>query len=224
MSGELLHGTTLRPSTRCAVAKYRRHAAGYDATTARTDYIRRRAVAALRLSAGVTVVDVGCGTGLSFPSIEESIGPDGELIGIDCSPDMLAVARRRVAAGGWTNVTLIEGPAEDAVIPSRVDAFLFHFTHDVIRSTTALDHLLARARVGARVAAAGMRYWPRWAGPANIFIRLKARPYVTTMEGFDRPWSLLETRLSDLVVESALYGCCYVASGICQALPRPDDR
>jgi demethylmenaquinone methyltransferase/2-methoxy-6-polyprenyl-1,4-benzoquinol methylase len=42
------------------------------------------------LTAGETVIDVACGTGLTFALIEDLIGPDGRVIGMDLSPEMLA--------------------------------------------------------------------------------------------------------------------------------------
>lgn len=199
--------------TRSANAKYRKHAGGYDATTGRTRRIRRRTIELLRLGAGDTVVDVGCGTGLSFAQLEEGIGERGRLIGVEQSPDMLAIARRRVAACGWSNVTLIESPAEEAAIPGPVDAVLFHFAHDILRSSAALDNVLARARPGARVAAAGMQYLPWWLLPANLIILAKARPYVASLEGLGQPWSLLGPRLDAVHTETALLGSCFIAHG-----------
>ena len=51
---------------------------------------RRRAVQALGLRAGDSVVDIACGTGLNFPLIEEAIGPDGRIVGVDLTDAMLA--------------------------------------------------------------------------------------------------------------------------------------
>jgi demethylmenaquinone methyltransferase/2-methoxy-6-polyprenyl-1,4-benzoquinol methylase len=198
------------------IARYRRHAARYDASTHRTAHIRRRAIELLRLSPGQTVVDVGCGTGLSFGPIEDAIGSNGRLIGLDQSPEMLAGARRRVDAAGWGNVTLVETSAEDANIPNEIDAFLFHFAHDVLRSGEALDRLLARARAGAVVAVAGIKLFPWWTGPANVYVVLKARPYAASVRGLRRPWSLLEQRLAEFDVAPALFGMGYVGSGTCR--------
>jgi len=38
---------------------------------------RRRAIAALGLQPGATIVEVGCGTGLNFRLVQESIGLSG---------------------------------------------------------------------------------------------------------------------------------------------------
>src|SRR6202045_251324 len=65
---------------------------------------RLRAVQALGLRAGDTVVDIACGTGLNFRLIEEVIGPGGRIVGVDLTDAMLAQARDRIAANGWNNV------------------------------------------------------------------------------------------------------------------------
>ena len=200
--------------TERAIRKYRRHAAGYDATTRRTEPNRRRTIARLALGPGDTVLDVGCGTGLSFPILEAAIGLEGRLVGIEQSPDMLALARRRVAQAGWDNVTLVQCPVEAAEIPFRLDAVLLHFAHDVLRSPGALDNIFRAARPGARVAAAGMKYLTWWAAPANLYILLKAWPYVTTFEGLGRPWSLLQERyVRDLSIEPVFWGGGFIAHG-----------
>jgi len=193
---------------------YRRHAAGYDATTRRTEPNRRRTIARLRLAAGDTVVDVACGTGLSFPILVDAVGPFGRLIGIEQSPEMAALARRRIEAAGWRNVLLIERAAEEAEIPAPIDAVLFHFAHDVLRSPLALENVFRAARAGARVAAAGMKYLPWWAAPANLYILLKAYPYAANLGGLGRPWTILQERYApDLQVESVFWGGGFIAHG-----------
>jgi demethylmenaquinone methyltransferase/2-methoxy-6-polyprenyl-1,4-benzoquinol methylase len=83
---------------------------------------RRSAIAALGLQPGATVVEMGCGTGLNFRLLQESIGLSGRLIGVDLSTDMLQQARQRVAAKGWSNVELVQARAADYNFPSGVDA------------------------------------------------------------------------------------------------------
>jgi hypothetical protein len=38
------------------------------------------------------------------------------------------------------------------------------------------------------------------------------RPYVTTFEGFHRPWSVLERLLGDVAVREVMFGGGYIAA------------
>ncbi len=52
----------------------------------------------LRLQPGQTVLDVGTGTGVLIPRILRAVGPEGRLIALDLSAEMLKEARRRTAS------------------------------------------------------------------------------------------------------------------------------
>lgn len=203
------------PRPDLAIERYRKHAAGYDASSARTMQLRRRVIGLLRLRPGDTVLDVACGTGLSFPLILEAIGPAGRLVGVEVSPDMMALARERVAREGWSNVTLIQAPMEKAAAPFPLDAILFNYTHDVLRSPLALLAAFRDAKPGARVAAAGMKLFPWWLAPLNVYACAKARPYMTTFEGLASPWDMLAKYVPGLAVTPTQFGMGYIAHGTC---------
>jgi ubiquinone/menaquinone biosynthesis C-methylase UbiE len=205
------------PNHRLALERYRRLAPRYDRLTRASRVMRRRAVEALSPSRGQTVLDVACGTGLSFELLEERIGPDGRIIGIDLSPDMLSEAEARVRRHAWRNVELVGGAIEEAQIPAQADACLFVLTHDVMRSPVALENVIGHMKPGGRVVSAGAKLAPWWAVPVNGFVWFQARRYVTTFEGFRRPWSHLATLLPDLRVQPILLGGAYVASGTVSA-------
>lgn len=202
-----------RPDRAAALEQYRRRAAFYDLELAAFEPVRVRAVARLALQPGQTVIDVGCGTGLSFDALQRQVGSEGRVLGIEQSPDMLARARERIERARWANVALVEAPTEEAQIPVRADAALFHFTHDVLRRADAIERVLAHLRPGARVVAAGLRWAEPWAWPTNLFVWGAAIYSVTSLEGLEAPWSLLAERLDALSVETALFGAAYVASG-----------
>jgi ubiquinone/menaquinone biosynthesis C-methylase UbiE len=203
-----------RAEQRNVVTKYQAAAPGYDGRAVWLNRVRRRAVDRLRLRPGDTVVDVGCGTGISFDLLAEGIGPEGQLIGIDVSPDMLDGARRRVASRGWSNVALVNGSLAEVTLPGTPNAVLFHFTHDVLRSVPALDHLFRQVAPGARVAAAGFKWVSWWLTPVNAGIYALVRPYVTTFEGFRRPFSHLPRYLECMRVDELLGSSVYIADGV----------
>lgn len=146
------------PSERL-IGTYRRKAKHYDLTSRLAPvpgYPQRSqrllAVQALALHAGDLVVDVACGTGLNFALIEQRIGPEGRLVGVDLTDAMLAQARARVETEGWGNVRLVQGDAAAFIFPADVDAIL---------STYALTQVPACGRVIAHGAAA-LRAGGRW--------------------------------------------------------------
>jgi hypothetical protein len=118
-----------------------------------------------------------------------------------------------VAKAGWQNVTLIEAPVEEAAIPVLADAVFFHFTHDVMRNTAALENVFRHAKPGARIVSAGSKRAPWWNVPVNVVMWRISRLYVTTFEGFARPWSHLKQYVPDLRIKPVLFGAGYIAWG-----------
>lgn len=201
------------PPREAALAQYRRRARSYDYELLAFEPVRRRAVQALALRPGQTVLDVACGTGLSLPLLAEAVGPRGHVIGIEQSPEMIERARQRTRLAHWRQVTLIQDSAEGARWYRHADAALFMFTHDVLQSDAALANMLAHLKPGARVAAAGLQWAPAWALPLNLFVLGAALYSVTTLAGLDQPWQRLARHLDDLRLEPMLAGAVYVATG-----------
>jgi ubiquinone/menaquinone biosynthesis C-methylase UbiE len=198
------------PGTGSVAPAYSNEAPLYDSRTRGFDTYRRRIVERLPLQQGDVVLDVGCGTGLCFPFLLERVGPGGAVVGVDASPEMLALAAERASARGWRNVELVESAIEDAKLPT-VDHALFCAVHDVIQSAAALDHVLAHVRRG--VAAGGGKWAPPWAFAVNAGVLALHTPYVRDFTGFDRPWALLAERVPELVVNEVAMGGGWDAGG-----------
>lgn len=192
---------------------YSRHASSYDRNTGVFQPYRRAVVEALPLRRGQVVLDVGCGTGLCCGMLREKVGPRGGVVGIEESPEMVAVAREHIACEGWRNVTVVQSSAEDAQIPLTADAALFCAVHDILQSPDALRNVVNNLRPGAGVAAGG----GKWAAPmmvaVNWLISTLHAPYVRSFSGFDRPWRHLEQLIEDIHVRELVFGGGYVMTG-----------
>lgn len=75
-------------------------------------------VRAADVRAGMTVLDVACGSGDPAISLALAVGSAGRVIAVDPVAEMLEAARARVAALGLTNVDLRQGGFDSLPLPS----------------------------------------------------------------------------------------------------------
>jgi precorrin-6B methylase 2 len=197
-----------------ALNQYRLRASVYDGELVGFEPIRRVAIGKLNLLPGSTVIDAGCGTGLSFEPLQLAVGQAGQIIGIEQCPEMLNKAHDRVAKRGWTNVTLINSPTESANLTSQAEAAVFHFTHDILRNPAAIGRVVQGLKPGAQIVATGLQWANPWAWTSNWFVLMAAMYSVTSFEGLDRPWSHLAKYLDKLEISTELMGSVYIANGV----------
>jgi ubiquinone/menaquinone biosynthesis C-methylase UbiE len=189
---------------------------------------RERIVGLLGDLAGATVLDVGCGTGRNFPLLTRCVGPRGRVIGIDCSPGMLAQAGRLVERHGWSNVELLLG---DAVkldgVPEPVDAVISAWCYGTVYDVGgALERAVDVLRPGGHIAIltftrAAPEHGPlRWLYPFYRFAVQCAG--IDTAEDFDNAslqarWErgrrVLRARLNELHEERYLQGAGLIIAG-----------
>ncbi len=197
-----------------AKERYRRLSARYDYATRRIEPVRKQTIDALRLERGHRVLDVACGTGKSFEMLREAVGPEGVVVGVEQSPEMLHHASERVREGGWNNVQLIESSIEWADLKGPFDAVLFVYTQDVLQSDSALARIFDATHSGARVASTGLKLFPWYIGIANVWLLATSYPYFTTFKGLAKPWTPLERYVNLVGVHSTFYGSGYIAEGV----------
>jgi ubiquinone/menaquinone biosynthesis C-methylase UbiE len=115
----------------------------------------------LRLQPGMTVADIGTGSGFMLPYLSKAVGRTGVVFAEDSQPELLERARQKIAAEKLTNVTLIQGTDYDPKLPEGkfIDAILLLGVYHHLDSYQALR---------------AMTRWLRFGGPLVIVEDYKA--------------------------------------------------
>ncbi|HYY75128.1 MAG TPA: methyltransferase domain-containing protein [Gaiellaceae bacterium] len=96
-----------------------------------------------RLETGERVLDLGCGAGTDTLVAAQMVGPEGRVVGIDMTPEMLAKARVAAAELGAANVELLEAEAERLPFPDG--------SFDVVISNGVIDLIPDKDAVFAEI-------------------------------------------------------------------------
>jgi ubiquinone/menaquinone biosynthesis C-methylase UbiE len=87
----------------------------------------RRALTSARITNGMRVLDMGCGSGDVTRLAAELVGPEGSVLGIDIDAESIQSARARAAQLGIANVEFQVGEAASFAEPHRFDALVARF-------------------------------------------------------------------------------------------------
>jgi ubiquinone/menaquinone biosynthesis C-methylase UbiE len=205
---------------------YRRKAKHYDLTSRISPVPgypehaqRRRAVQALRLRPGSTIVEVACGTGRNFPLIEAVIGPSGRIVGVDLTDAMLAQAQARIERNGWRNVSLVHADAADFEFPNDIDAILSTYAlTQVPECATVIAHGAAALSEGGRWVVLDLKLpvdTPQWLtrlGAAAVRRFASIDQWLTR-----RPWDTIRAAMHEELTEvtwtDLSFGTAFLAVG-----------
>lgn len=208
---------------------YRKRARNYDFSSQlyyllgfRLAAYRKRAVAALKLHTGDTVVDIACGTGANFPLLQKAIGSAGRIIGVDLTDAMLAQARQRVEREGWSNVELVRSDAAWYQFPENVDGIISTW------AITFVPEFDAVIRNGRKSLPAGGRFvvldfklpsgWLSRLAPLGVLL---TRSFGVSMELAPRhPWESIASHFGKVSMEEFYGGFVYLAAGEQREIPR----
>jgi demethylmenaquinone methyltransferase/2-methoxy-6-polyprenyl-1,4-benzoquinol methylase len=208
------------------IETYRKKARHYDITSRlypAPGYPQRaqrlRAVQALGLRAGDSVIDIACGTGLNFALIEEVIGPGGRIVGVDLTDAMLAHAQDRIATNGWSNISLVQADAADFDFPAEVDAILSTYAlSQVPDCAEVIAHGAAALSGGGRWVVLDLKIPGNTPGWLSQFGTAMVRPFASIDEWImRRPWEAIriamQEELADLSWSELFFGTAFLAAG-----------
>ena len=208
------------------IQTYRKKAKHYD-TTSRLYPVpgypqraqRLRTIQALGLRAGASVVDIACGTGLNFALIEEAIGPEGRIVGVDLTDAMLTRAQDRIEKKGWSNISLVQADAAEFDFPTEVDAILSTYAlSQVPECAEVIAHGAAALSEGGRWAVLDLKVpdnTPRWLAQLGI---ATVRPFASIDEWImRRPWEVIRAAMQEELADPSwtelFFGTAFLAAG-----------
>jgi ubiquinone/menaquinone biosynthesis C-methylase UbiE len=112
------------------------------------------AVQALGVRAGLTVVDLGAGTGYFTRYLSAAVGDEGNVLAVDVEPNLLVHLRQRAEQEGWANVTPVLASYDNARVPTgSADVMLIVDTfHHIDDRVHYLERLQKALRPGGRIA------------------------------------------------------------------------
>jgi demethylmenaquinone methyltransferase/2-methoxy-6-polyprenyl-1,4-benzoquinol methylase len=208
------------------IATYRKKAKHYDITSRlypAPGYPQRaqrlRSVQALGLRPGDSVIDMACGTGLNFSLLEKAVGPGGRIVGVDLTDAMLARAKDRIAANGWSNISLVQADAAGFGFPAGVNAILSTYAMtQVPECAEVIAHGAAALSAGGRWVVLDLKLpdsvpgWLAQLGTATV------RPFASIDEWImRRPWeairAAMQAELADLSWTELFFGTAFLAAG-----------
>jgi SAM-dependent methyltransferase len=103
-------------------------------------------VALLELAPGLTVVDLGAGTGYFLSRLSRAVGPGGSVVATDIEPDMVRYMKDRAARERLGNVRAVLAPVDDVGVAAR--------SADRVLIVNVWHHIADRERYAARLARA----------------------------------------------------------------------
>lgn len=113
----------------------------------------RRAVRLLHLKPGMTVADIGAGSGYYTELLSRAVGPSGKVFAVDIQPGMIRLIEERMRREKLDNVKPILGLAADPKLPDgSIDlALMVDVYHEFSDPQAMLRRVRSALRPGGRL-------------------------------------------------------------------------
>ncbi|MEW6054833.1 MAG: class I SAM-dependent methyltransferase [Nitrospirota bacterium] len=202
---------------------YRKRAKRYNFTANlyyligfRESAYRKKAVEALDLHKGSTIVEIGCGAGINFPLFQEAVGMEGKIIGVDLTDAMLEMARLRIEKKNWDNVELVHSDASLFQYPPDINGIISTFAITLIPEfDTVIRNGCRSLREGGRWVILDLKKPSNWLAKLEPLYLFITRPFGVTKDiSFRHPWESIEKYMEDTSFHELFWGFSYLSVGI----------
>jgi protein-L-isoaspartate O-methyltransferase len=141
-------------------------------------------VAALGIKPGMTVADVGAGSGYHTVRLSPVVGRTGRVLAQDVNGPYLRDLEATIAQVGLTNVSVVRGAPDDPRLPARSTdvALLVHMYHEIQSPYAFMARLAEAMKPGGRVGIVDLDRPTHYHGTPPTLLRceLTAVGYVET--------------------------------------------
>ncbi|MHA1405405.1 MAG: class I SAM-dependent methyltransferase [Candidatus Helarchaeota archaeon] len=131
---------------------FERVADQWDEKNPHNPEVLKRIVEFLELRQGFNILDVGAGTGVMVPYLEQKASPNGRITAVDYSERMIAIARSKFPPEMYPRVKFLAQDINDTPMNEEYDVILCHncFPHFIDQQATVL-HLTRGLKRGGKL-------------------------------------------------------------------------
>jgi demethylmenaquinone methyltransferase/2-methoxy-6-polyprenyl-1,4-benzoquinol methylase len=151
---------------------------------------------------------------LNFELLQRQVGPQGKIIGVDLTAEMLAKARQRIQRNHWSNITLMQSDAAAFQFPHQVEGIISTFALTLVPEyDKVIQHAAAVLPNGKRLVILDFKMpaWPMWL--IKLFVIL-TRPFGVTLDlGERRLWESVDRHLEKVLFKELYFGGAYICAG-----------
>ena len=146
-------GPPTHPLTGRQIAGIATDASWLDRAAREDEELPERALDLIGIVPGMTVADVGAGSGYMTVRLARRVGPTGKVYANDLQPAMLRVIQGKAQAEHLSNVEIVQGAENDARLPAGVVdlALLVDVYHEFWRPQEMLRSIRRSLEPGGRL-------------------------------------------------------------------------
>ena len=107
----------------------------------------------LALQSGMTVADIGAGTGYYARRLSPLLGPSGTVYAVDVQPEMIRMLNSLAGKAGITNIRPVLASADNVKLPGEsIDlAIMVDVYHELAYPSEVMDSLVRSMKSGGRI-------------------------------------------------------------------------